>query len=387
MPGLTSAHLQPNGFEKMRVTFAFQLFGNRVINGLHFYKEKLESSWGNIDATISFFRTVNCLIRTMTSRFTAQALRRGSNSAQIIKDFLQLLSRWEAHANGAGFLSLSTAVGLKVTLSGTLALLEYLSTQGFRHLMTSRLSQDPLENFFGIVRQSCGSNDHPTPTQFLIVVNCLSFYNLANTVSSGNADSNDPVSSLLDACDAHTAEADLDKFIESGNLSLAEAKLSRISAEHSGYVIEKSDDRLIHYMAGYVARKFIARSDCIECKNLLLQAPNERSEDSEFTGICDKGGLLYPSRVLFLTVRKLEDLFTTFFSQEKLCSNSIVDVMLLSKSQLLCGVGCSQHSDVLTASIVKFYVLTRLHFYVRGMNESREASRKKKLHAKIGRCA
>ncbi|XP_054928431.1 uncharacterized protein [Dermacentor andersoni] len=56
MPGLTSAHLQPNGFEKMRVTFAFQLFGNRVINGLHFYKEKLESSWGNIDATISFFR-------------------------------------------------------------------------------------------------------------------------------------------------------------------------------------------------------------------------------------------------------------------------------------------------------------------------------------------
>lgn len=56
MPGLTSVHLQPNGFEKMRVALAFQLFGNHVINGLHFYKEKLESSWGDIDPTIAFFR-------------------------------------------------------------------------------------------------------------------------------------------------------------------------------------------------------------------------------------------------------------------------------------------------------------------------------------------
>lgn len=324
----------------------------------------------------------------MTSRYTAQALRPGSKSAQSIKVFLEFLSHWESHANGeGGFLSVSTADGLRVTLSSTLALLEYLGTQGFKYLMTSRLSQDPLNNFFGIVRQSCGSNDHPTPTQFLIVVNCLSFYNLANTVSSGNADTNELVSSLLDACDAHTAEADVDQFIESGNLALAERKLHRISSEHGGFVVEKSDDRLIHYMAGYVARKFIARTDCGECKHLLLQAPNEKGQDSEFTVICDRGGLLYPSRVLFLIVRKLENLFTTFFSQEKLCSNSVVDVMLLGKAQLSCGVGCNQHSDVLTDSILKFYVLTRLHFYVKGVNESREARRKKKLHSKVSKCS
>ncbi|XP_077491439.1 uncharacterized protein LOC144102047 [Amblyomma americanum] len=55
MPGLTLVHLQPNGFEKMRVTLAFQLFGDRVLNGLNFYKDTLESSWGKIDATLSFF--------------------------------------------------------------------------------------------------------------------------------------------------------------------------------------------------------------------------------------------------------------------------------------------------------------------------------------------
>lgn len=84
-------------------------------------------------------------------------------------------------------------------------------------------------------------------------------------------------------------------------------------------------------------------------------------------------------------VRRLENLFITFFSQEKLCSNSIVDVMVLGKSQISCGVGCSQHSEALTVSILKFYVLTRLHFYVKSINESREARRKKKLHAKMGK--
>lgn len=96
-----------------------------------------------------------------------------------------------------------------------------------------------------------------------------------------------------------TLITDIDKLIESGNLSLAERKLHRISFEQSGYIIEKSDDRLIHYMAGYVARKFIARNDCVECKNLLLQGPIEIAEDDMFTAICDKVGLLYPSHVLF----------------------------------------------------------------------------------------
>lgn len=56
MPGITKSHLYPNGFEKMRVSLAFQLFGYKVLRGLNFYKEKLESAYGSIDGTLSFFR-------------------------------------------------------------------------------------------------------------------------------------------------------------------------------------------------------------------------------------------------------------------------------------------------------------------------------------------
>ncbi|XP_040063511.2 uncharacterized protein LOC120837930 [Ixodes scapularis] len=327
MPGLTSVHLQPNGFEKMRVSFAFQLFGDRVINGLQFFQDELESSCSSFDATLSFFRTINNLIKIMTSRFTAKALRPGSKEVEFLKEFLDFLSSWESHAKGVGgFLSDSTADGLRVTVSSTLALLDYLTAHGFSYLMTSRLSQDPLENLFGIVRQSSGSNDHPTPTQFLIIVNCLSFCNLAKVASSGNAEVNEDVSSLLNASDGSTAEAkvaEIDKQIEAGNLGSAECMLRSVSSEHKAYVEQKSDSRLIHYMAG----------------------------------------------------------------KTKLCSNSIVDIMLLVESRFRHTIGCSQHASVLTAALVKFYVLTRLHFYVKGLNQSRESRRKKKMHTKISRCS
>ncbi|KAH7976627.1 hypothetical protein HPB52_017027 [Rhipicephalus sanguineus] len=55
MPNLTETHLEPNSFEKMRTTFAFQLFGPYVLRGLAFYKEDIERRCGSIEATQRFF--------------------------------------------------------------------------------------------------------------------------------------------------------------------------------------------------------------------------------------------------------------------------------------------------------------------------------------------
>lgn len=109
-----------------------------------------------------FCRRINDLIAAMTSRFPSKALRPDSSSSDTIADFLKYLTAWEQHAGGAGgFISESTATGLRVTLSSTLELLSYLTKTGYKYIMTSRLSQDPLENLFSIVRQSSGCNDYP----------------------------------------------------------------------------------------------------------------------------------------------------------------------------------------------------------------------------------
>ncbi|KAH7978066.1 hypothetical protein HPB49_004354 [Dermacentor silvarum] len=80
MPGLTTSHLEPNSFEKMRVSLAFQLFGDYVLRGLHHYKDLIETSYGkgSLDGTESFFRMINQLIKVTTSRLKAEALWRNS---------------------------------------------------------------------------------------------------------------------------------------------------------------------------------------------------------------------------------------------------------------------------------------------------------------------
>lgn len=58
MPGLTTSHLGPNSFEKMRVSLAFQLFGDYILHSLHHYKDLIKTSYGkgSLDGTESFFR-------------------------------------------------------------------------------------------------------------------------------------------------------------------------------------------------------------------------------------------------------------------------------------------------------------------------------------------
>lgn len=66
--------------------------------------------------------------------------------------------------------------------------------------MTARLSTDSVEHMFGIIRQSSGCNAHPSPDQFLITVNCLSFYNMARSVDGAN-DTPDIINALLSVDD------------------------------------------------------------------------------------------------------------------------------------------------------------------------------------------
>ncbi|XP_049273583.1 uncharacterized protein LOC125759223 [Rhipicephalus sanguineus] len=163
-PKLTRSHIFPNGFEKMRVDLVFHVFSPQVTRCLDFYKGQIEARYAKVGPTRLVIGLMVELIQVMTSRFPAEALRLHSRKEAVLDQPLKFLDLWEAHAKGLGCLSKSTAVGLRVTLQSTKHLLKYLAEEvHFKYLMTSRLSQDCLERFFGIVRQAGGGNDHPTP--------------------------------------------------------------------------------------------------------------------------------------------------------------------------------------------------------------------------------
>lgn len=317
---------------------------------------------------------------------------------------------WEVAAKNGGFLSKSTAEGLRVTLESTKSLLEYLTGLGYKYLMTARLSQDCIERLFGIIRQSCGGNDHPTPSQFLIVVNCLSFYNLArspaggtiskgvlnallssqDTVTSARADS-DEISNQgsqgnakEDMQDCVTrARADLDELVDQGKLGDAEKALAH---DHIPCFKEKSDSRLTFYIAGYAARKCVKTQHCSECKELCIRdsAPVETDHPASFTKQFDRGGLVYVTDALFVLISRLESIFTSCFSKGAFRTDSVLDLMACVQGNTS-TVGCEKHKVELTAVVTKFYLITRLHFYVKELNKLREQKRIKQRLAKQGK--
>lgn len=277
-----------------------------------------------------------------------------------------------------------------------LSLLDYMTKElGFQYLMTSRLSQDPIENLFGIVRQSSGCNDHPTPEQFLITVNCLSFYSLAKPVHGSSVEPS-VLTALLDTGDAHSAQATslqqtIDMCISKGNIdgleSITRQECNACSVDHSSLVKKNSDARLVYHMAGYVARKCVEKSGCQTCRVLPLVPPSEGKTAmySEFTCFCDKGGLMYPSKELFDFVSYLEEIFTDCFSWNQLHTNSILDVLSLLRVKER-TLGCVLHATDVKSNVVKFYVLTRLHFLIKEVNRSKDERRKMMQHLKVRRC-
>lgn len=264
-------------------------------------------------------------------------MRPESASVEKLLSFLTYLTEWELHAGGrGGFLSASTAVGLRVTVASVLLLLTYLTKNfSYKYLMTSKLSQDPVENLFGIARQSSGCNTHPTSQQFLITVSCLSFYGLARSVANGNAEPG-VLTALLEPDmmeGPKPGKRDLiQSLLDDDDIPTAEHQKQSPVPDHVSCAQAKSDDRLIFYICGYVARKFLLKLECDECHKLLLTKKEDvhRLAAAQYTRLRDSGGLLYPTGWLFRFIRRSENLFTATFSTQELHHESVMDVIALN---------------------------------------------------------
>lgn len=167
-------------------------------------------------------------------------------------------------------------------------------------------------------------------------------------------------------------------MLEVGNVDGAGSLIeSCLSSDHSSCVVKVSDARLVFYMAGYVARKFRSKSACNKCASELTVGKEvaKRDINSDFTQHFDKGGLLYPCSELAKLVSLLEDAFTLFFCTRQLYAYSIHDFMQFLTSVQLEQVGCDVHRKELTAKIIQFFVLTRLHFFTKSLNKEKALQR------------
>jgi hypothetical protein len=154
-----------------------------------------------------------------------------------------------------------------------------VETGELNFLLTFKLSQDPLENFFSSIRMSCGFGNNPTSIQFKAAFQSLLCKTL-NKKDNGNCLVDENLS-VLELCDV---SCDLDLNLES-------------------IVIDDSDfvDNVLIYIAGFIMRTLIRKEKCTLCYTYLKESKDRIT--CPLIDIKQLGGLVTPTVDVVATVK------------------------------------------------------------------------------------
>ncbi|KAK3910739.1 LOW QUALITY PROTEIN: Transposable element P transposase [Frankliniella fusca] len=406
---LTKDHLNLTTYQRMNVRMAMEFFSHTVGTTMENYKLRGEKE--DSQPTINFIGRINAVVEAMNSKKPVEALRpdRDSVHQKVLRDFLSYLSTMDDMAKSKANLikqkkmdaenlkrekenlpprqhkerpapvnkisvghtdeiTTSTYLGLLVTVKTALNLIDYLHDDfNYHYLMTRCLNQDALEHFFGQLRFACGSSDHPDPKMFMEVYRLLTTYSLVKPPRGSNVTGGDLLGSLLKLKDITNAdrreelERKIDNILE-GGVPFEEYDILNTDMQ----ACEKEiDEHALTYFGGYIcrkARKMQPAASCPQCYN-SLHAPLAR-ESLEREQLLEKA-------VIKTTTSTQMHTMLLFDTLDQLCGTELQ------------RIGCAAHEKTLTASVITFYMICRMHFACADANKIfAEKKRRKRDMAK-----
>lgn len=175
-PKLTYAHVNPTNKEKMRVKYATQVISSTIAGALETYAEFniLPSS---AMATSEFVAKFDCLFdllnsceRSREDKPYTNAFKGEGYQLDYLNEMSLLISSIEVFDSNERDVTnkFSFLRGWRITIGAVREIWNGVKDiDGVKSMYTRRLNQDPLENFFGEIRNSCGKNTTPTIPQFV----------------------------------------------------------------------------------------------------------------------------------------------------------------------------------------------------------------------------
>ena len=155
--------------------------------------------------------------------------------------------------------------GLVVTINAIRLIWNHLhQNHGFKFLLTRRLNTDPIENFFGTIRQLGGNSDNPTPIQFTRAFRKL-FFSLFLNSSRGNCD--DDFDDLL--AQFSKVDSSVPVLVPStGHQSDDHIDTTDYQEKEVSNNLLK--DNPIAYVGGYLVCKTFQKHKCSSCESALV---------------------------------------------------------------------------------------------------------------------
>ena len=253
-----------------------------------------------LDTADGLHRLNDCFDILNSSRFgdgcrnkRAFSARTEDEHTRILLETRDWLSRWKTAA------ATDSVRGLQLTINAVIQLWVIVRRK-MKFMMTRRLCQDGLENFFGAIRQVGRQNDHPNPTQFR-----QAFRKTA-------------VNSVMSASEHTNCEPDADRLFAA--LTSVSARSSRPQPAamvqfHGGpqppvmdVPVDTITENVLAYIAGYLIAKSENDHSCSLCVTALRAGRQTVQNDRElliglksFTGLrsIDVGSLRVPSDQLY----------------------------------------------------------------------------------------
>lgn len=167
---ISENHLNVLSLEKQKVKLATQLFSNTTASSIR-RCYSLGYDVENACETSDLFKLLNDWFDVFNSKLSTanciQSTEPYGKQLEFQRDILEKMTKLMCSEILGKSQKLSFQKGIIVNNASLDGLFTYLKDKyNMEYLLTSRLNQDIVENFFGAMRSRGSQFDHPTPLQF-----------------------------------------------------------------------------------------------------------------------------------------------------------------------------------------------------------------------------
>lgn len=284
LPNLSRSHLQPTLFQKMKVSLAAKVLSRTTAAGLATAYNCHNLKTNTILSTIEYIEKCNDCFDILNCRSTNFKYCLTSDNHEV---FLKL-NEYKIYVNTIANLNSNHIHCFRGIVQTINAIVDSFRSNQYSYLLTYRLNQDCLKNFFNSVRTLGGNNRNPTLKRFADIFGHLLFSKLCGEISEYGNCSQDSDINLLQTSNAVTIENnDLNNTnisIETNALlptdalnSNANDVINHVHMEHDycksiecGSAHSILEENAIRYEAGYITKMVNKKFNCNNCYRLFV---------------------------------------------------------------------------------------------------------------------
>lgn len=370
VPKLSEADLMPSHFQKMKVRTSTNVISRPVSSALRFLSNELKITEYN--TTAWFIDIIETWFTLMSSRHPSVALSLKNMQAydEAISHLQKTMSIFQRMNVGSRNLWKPSQTGLLISTKSMLDIQEdCLKNKGYAFILTSRFTQDCLENLFSAVR---ARQVIPNAVQFKAHLKLITVGQYLKDVSKSSYDADDR-QFLADFLDTPLLPTVYQEVTVPENF------------EPTEIVLNNSELNSLYNVCGYMLKSI--QKNAKVCSACMDSVGSKKEIDFEYANLVHfrcfrKNSLYYCNKDTFVFFLKMETIFRQYFEMVSKQQNVNIKDFFVNK----CSVGCQHINHIVSChnlknKIINRFIIFRLKIAEKNFKDKKHVHASKSLMA------